>query len=154
MKDNNRPLVQRLTESLASTAQQLMRQLTPTPEQPDRPATNANITRELPEDELAMNKRQQAFASEMFAELLIELPGYQRKISQAWQTGDRQGLRDQVHQLLGAVAYCDAPELEAALRTLHRATMTEDPDSIDSCYTRAFSAINSTLTYSGYYGSV
>ena len=154
MKDNNRPLVQRLTESLASTAQQLLRQLTPTPEQPDRPATNANITHDLPEDELAMNKRQQAFSSEMFAELLIELPGYQRKISQAWQTGDRQNLRDQVHQLLGAVAYCDAPELEAALRTLHRATMTEDPDSIDSCYTRAFSTINSTLTYSGYYGSV
>ena len=153
MQDNNRPLVQRLTASLASTAQQLLRQLTHTPEQPDRAATNADISHELPDDELAMDRRRQAFSNEMFAELLIELPGYQGKISRAWQTGDLQSLRDHVHQLLGAVAYCDAPELEAALRTLQRAIMTEDPASIDSCYTRACGAINSTLTYSGYCGS-
>ena len=154
MKDNNRPLVQRFTASLASTAQQLLRQFMHTPEQPDSPTTNAGIMPELSAEEVAQGRRRQAFSSEMFAELLIELPGYQGKILQAWQTGDRQSLRDHVHQLLGAVAYCDAPELEAALRSLHRAIMTEDPDSIDSCYTRDCSAINSTLMYSGYCGRV
>ena len=110
----------------------------------------------LPDNELATDRRRQAFSSEMFAELLIELPDFQKKISQAWQTGDRHSLRSHLHQLLGAVAYCDAPELEAALRKLYQAIKTEAPDTpniIDACYTRAFTAINSTLQYSGYRGN-
>jgi len=154
MKDNNRPLVQRFTASLASTAQQLLRQLMHTPEQPDSPTTNAGIMPELSAEEVAQGRRRQAFSSEMFAELLIELPGYQGKILQAWQTGDRQSLRDHVHQLLGAVAYCDAPELESALRTLHSSLATDDKDHIDSAYVQARSAIDNALTYSGHYGSV
>ena len=154
MKGNNRPLVQRFTRNLADTAQQLLQQFMQTPAQPDRPTTDTGRMPELSTDAAAPGRIRQSFANEMFAELLIELPDHQEKFSQARRTGDRQGLRDHVHRLLGAVAYCDAPELEAALRSLHRAIMTEDPDSIDSCYTRAFSTINSTLTYSGYYGSL
>ena len=106
----------------------------------------------LADNALAMDRRQQAFSSEMFAELLIELPDFQKKISQAWQTNDRHSLRSHLHQLLGAVAYCDAPELETALRKFHQAIKTEAadaPDSIDACYTHAFNAINSTLQHSG-----
>jgi HPt (histidine-containing phosphotransfer) domain-containing protein len=109
----------------------------------------------LADNELAMDRRRQSFSGEMFAELLIELPDFQKKISQAWQTGDRHSLRSHLHQLLGAVAYCDAPELEMALRKLHQAIKAEAPDttdSIEACYTHASSAINSTLRYSGYRG--
>ena len=91
----------------------------------------------------------------MFAELLLELPGFQKEISQAYQSGDRHSLGRHLHRLRGAVAYCDAPELEAALHHLHQAIKTEGPGSqeiIDACYTRACSAISSTLHNSGYRG--
>jgi HPt (histidine-containing phosphotransfer) domain-containing protein len=156
MKDNHRSRVQRLTGILACKAQQLLRHFRQTPEPPGRPAQDTRSMNDLAEEELAMKRRRQSFSSEIFAELLIELPGYQRKISQAHQSGDRDSLGNHVHQLLGAVAYCDAPELEAALRKLYQAIKTEAPDTpdiIDACYTQAFTAISSTLHYSGYRGS-
>lgn len=155
MKDNNRLQLQRLTGMLASIARQLLQLFRDTPKPADRPATNTIIMSGVPDDGLAMERRRQSFSGEMFAELLIELPGFQKKISQAHQTGDRHSLRSHLHQLLGAVAYCDAPELETALRKLHQAIKTEEPDTqdiIEACYTRAFSAINRTLHYSGYRG--
>ena len=154
MKGNNRPLVQRLTGSLASTAQQLLQQFMQTPAQPDRPTTDTVRMPDLSTDTAAPGRIRQSFANEMFAELLIELPDHQEKLSQARRTGDRQGLRDHLHQLLGAVAYCDAPELESALRTLHSSLATDDKDHIDSAYVQARSAIDNALTYSGHYGSV
>ena len=154
MKGNNRPLVQRFTRNLANTAQQLLQQYMQTPAQPDRPTTGTGLMPDLSTDAAAPGRARQSFANEMFAELLIELPDYQEKISQARRTGDRQGLRDHVHRLLGAVAYCDAPELESALRTLHSSLATDDTDCIDSAYVQARSAIDNTLRYSGYYGSV
>jgi HPt (histidine-containing phosphotransfer) domain-containing protein len=152
MKDHNRSLLQGLTDMLASTARQLFRD---TPKPADRQTPDTGSMPGLPDHALAMDKRRQAFSGEMFAELLIELPDFQKKISQAWQAGDRHSLRGHLHQLLGAVAYCDAPELETALRKFHQAIKTETPDtpdSIDACYTHAFSAINSTLHHSGYRG--
>jgi HPt (histidine-containing phosphotransfer) domain-containing protein len=156
MEDNNGSLLQRLTTALARKAQQLLRHFRQAPEAADRPAQDQHSMNDLLEEELAMKRRQQSFSSEIFAELLIELPGYQSKISRAYQSGDRDSLGNHVHQLLGAVAYCDAPELEAALRKLYQAIKTEAPDTpniIDACYTRAFTAINSTLQYSGYRGN-
>lgn len=156
MKDNNGSLLQHLTASLARKTRHLLRHLGQVPEQPDKPARDPRSMSSFPEDELAMNRRRQSFSSEIFAELLIELPDYQRKISQAYKNGDRDLLRNHVHRLLGAVAYCDAPELETALRTLHRSIRAEAPDSpeiIDASYIRASTAINSTLHYSGYRGN-
>ena len=155
MKDDNRSLPQRLTGLLASTAQQLLQPFRDTSKPADRPAPDTGSMPGLPDHELAMDKRRQAFSGEMFAELLIELPDFQKKISQAYQTGDRHSLRSHLHQLLGAVAYCDAPELETALRKFHQAIKTDapdTPDSIDACYTHALNAINSTLQHSGYRG--
>jgi hypothetical protein len=152
MKDDNRSRLRHLTESLASSAQKLLQRCGQSPQRADSTAPAAGITPAFPEDELALTRPRQSFSSEMFAELLIELPGFHGKISDAYQSGDRAGLRDHVHQLLGAVVYCDAPELEAAIRALHRAIMTTDPDTIEACYARALAAINSTLSYSGYRG--
>jgi len=152
MTDDNRSLLQGLTGMLASSARQLLRDA---PKPADRPAADTDNIPGLANNALALDKRQQTFSSEMFAELLIELPDFQKKISQAWQTNDRHSLRSHLHQLLGAVAYCDAPELETALRKFHQAIKTETPDtpdSIDACYTHAFNAINSTLQHSGYDG--
>ena len=78
------------------------------------------------------------------------MPEFQQKISQAYEDSDLQGLRNNVHQLLGAIVYCDAPELEGALRALHHALATTNTNDIDACYTRAFNTISSTLAYSGF----
>lgn len=158
MKDSHKSPLQRLTATLARSAQRLLLHFRQASELPDKPARNDRSIDDLPNDELVMKRRRQSFSSEMFAELLIELPGYQRKISQAYQSGDRDGLGNHLHQLLGAVAYCDAPELETALRNLYQAIKTaapeDTPDIIDASYTRAFTAISTTLHYSGYRGNV
>ena len=154
MKGNNRPLLQRVTGNLACAAQQLLQQFMQTPAQPDKPATGSGLITESSPAAVVPGRIRQSFACEMFAELLIELPDYQEKFSQAWRVGDRQGLRNHVHRLLGAVAYCDAPELESALRTLHSSLATDDTDRIDSAYVQARSAIDNALAYSGLHGSV
>ena len=145
MKDNDPSLLQRLTQTLTGTAQQLLQCYGHPPEQTDSSPT--------PQQDVAPARPCQPFSSELFAELLIELPEHQGKFMDAYQSGDLCGLKNHAHKLLGAVVYCDAPELEAALRALQQALAT-NPDTIDPCYTRLINTINNTLSYSGYRGSM
>ena len=142
-KQDKQSLRQRLTTALTRTSQQLLEHFSSTPVE----------THDTEDDELLPNSVRHSFSSELFAELLIELPEHRQKISQAYEAGDLQDLRNNVHQLLGAIVYCDAPELEVALRSLHRSLTTTDQDRIDDCYLRALNTINSTLSYSGFGGS-
>ena len=153
MKNDSQSLPQRLTAALTRTSQQLLKRFRNTPAQTGRAEGNTVTIPESQEDELSPGSVRHSFSSELFAALLVELPEHQGKMSQAYQAGDLKGLRNYVHQLLGAIVYCDTPELESALRSLHRALATTDPGTIDACYTRAFNTINSTLTYSGFRGS-
>lgn len=151
MKDDNRSLPQRLTSLLAGSTRRLLQASRDTP----KPATWTPATDSMPGLPDEACRHRPSFSGEMFAELLLELPGFQKEISQAHQSGDRHSLGRHLHRLLGAVAYCDAPELEAALRKLQQAIKTEGPgsqDNIDTCYTLACSAISSTLHNSGYRG--
>ena len=145
MKDNDPSWLQRLTQMLAGTAQQLLQRCGHPAEQTDNLAT--------PQQNVAPTRPRQSFSSELFAELLIELPEQQGKFLQAYQSGDLQSLKNHAHKLLGAVVYCDAPELETALRALQQALAT-NPDTIDLCYTRLINTINNTLSYSGYRGNI
>lgn len=97
----------------------------------------------------AINRK---FSREMFARLLIELPAHRQAMSTAYAAGNQRRLRDCVHQLLGAAAYCDAPELEDGLRELHLALKTEHPPGIDGRFQHAIGVIDSTLASSGYHG--
>jgi HPt (histidine-containing phosphotransfer) domain-containing protein len=90
------------------------------------------------------------FRSEMFVQLLLELPAHRRDIAGAWQAGDVQRLRSCVHRLLGATVYCEAPELEAALRELRHALHTGDTASIALQHAHALEAIDTALSCSGY----
>jgi Hpt domain len=90
------------------------------------------------------------FCSEMFVQLLLELPAHRRDIAESWQVGDLPRLRSCVHRLLGAVVYCDAPELEEALRELHRALHSGDTSDIALQHARALAVIDTTLSGSGY----
>jgi hypothetical protein len=143
MTQDKQSLRQRLTTALTRTSQQLLEHFKSTPVE----------TRTTDDNELPPNSVRHSFSSELFAELLIELPEHRNKISQAYEAENMQDLGNNVHQLLGAIVYCDAPELEVALRSLHRALATADQDRIEACYLRALNTINSTLSYSGFGGS-
>jgi HPt (histidine-containing phosphotransfer) domain-containing protein len=82
------------------------------------------------------------FSSEMFVQLLLELPAHRRDIAASWQAGDLQRLRSCVHRLLGAVVYCDAPELESALRELRSALHSGDASRIALQHAHALEVID------------
>jgi hypothetical protein len=90
-----------------------------------------------------------SFSSEMFVQLLLELPAHRHDIAESWQVGDLQHLRCCVHRLLGATVYCDAPQLEDALRELRRALHTGDISSIALQQAHALDVIDTTLSRSG-----
>ena len=104
----------------------------------------------LPEDDLELDERLRSFPGEMFARLLIELPGHRSDLAAAYQAGDLGRLGHSVHQLLGGAAYCDAPELTTGLRELRLALKTGNPQTIEFYYLRAIDVIDATLRYSGY----
>jgi HPt (histidine-containing phosphotransfer) domain-containing protein len=93
--------------------------------------------------------RDDDFSSEMFVQLLLELPAHRRDIADSWQAGDLQRLRSCVHRLLGAVVYCDAAELEAALRGLRRALHSGDGAGIALQHAHTLKVIDTTLRCSG-----
>ena len=138
----------RFTRAAESIVQFFTRALTPV----NNPLTVAPEVPALPQDTLAPKGRRQSFSGELFAELLSELPVHRRQILRAWEAHDLDTLRSAVHKLLGAVAYCDAPELEEALRELRLAVKTEDQHTIDVYHERALNVLDSTLRYSGYQG--
>jgi HPt (histidine-containing phosphotransfer) domain-containing protein len=110
----------------------------------------APVVPALPEDDLELDERLRSFPGEMFARLLIELPGQRSDIAAAYQAGELDTLGHSVHQLLGGAAYCDAPELTIGLRELRLALKTGDPQTIEFYYLRAIDVIDATLRYSGY----
>lgn len=89
------------------------------------------------------------FASEMFTQFLLELPMQRRRIEDRWRSGDLQRLEGCVHQLLGATVYCKTPDLENALRDLHRALQTRDRKNIARHHAHALAVIDGTLQSCG-----
>ena len=89
------------------------------------------------------------FSNEMFMQLLLELPEHRREIALSWQDGDQQQLRSCVHRLLGAVVYCEAPELESALRELRSALHSGDTTSIAQQHANTLEVIDIYLGQSG-----
>lgn len=86
---------------------------------------------------------------ELFVRLLLELPAQRRLLVACWRNGDLERLQDCVHRLLGATVYCEAPELESALRELHRALQSRDRNRIARCQASALAMIDSTLQHCG-----
>jgi HPt (histidine-containing phosphotransfer) domain-containing protein len=82
--------------------------------------------------------------------LLLELPDYRQRMAEAFAAGDYRRLRDSVHQILGAAAYCEAEELEQGLRQLRLALKTGSDTTIAHYYRRAIRAVDNTLARSGF----
>lgn len=101
-------------------------------------------------DELRLDALSRKFSREVFARLLVELPAQRHVIHEAHTAGNYRRLRDCVHQMLGAAAYCDTPELEDGLRELHLALKTGHAQTIERHFHHAIRVIDSTLGSSGY----
>jgi hypothetical protein len=136
----------RFKQALEAVSRFFKRALTPV----NRPLAAVREAPPLPEDDRLMKGRRQSFSGELFAELLIELPMHRRRLAHACESGNIDTLGKAVHQLLGAVVYCDAPELEEALRELRLAIKTGEQHTIGIYQERAINAIDSTLRVSGY----
>jgi HPt (histidine-containing phosphotransfer) domain-containing protein len=106
-----------------------------------------------PGEDLQLREINRKFSSEMFAQLLLELPGHRQSMQAAYTSGNDRQLSECVHKLLGGTAYCDAPELEASLRELRMALRTGNRDSIDIYFGRAINTMDITLAASGYRAS-
>ena len=118
------------------------------------PGINTEDDSETPHvEDLQLREINRKFSSEMFARLLLELPEHHQAMQTAYTSGNDRQLRECVHKLLGAVAYCDAPELEASLRELRMALRTGNRDTIDIYFDRAINTMNMTLRASGYRAS-
>ena len=89
-------------------------------------------------------------ASELFARLLLELPAHRRELHSAVRIGDQERLGRAAHKLLGAVVYCDLPELAEALRELKRITEAGDARRAGPALERALGLIDELLARSGY----
>ena len=101
-------------------------------------------------EHLQLRQINRKFSSEMFAQLLLELPAHRRTMQAAYTSGNERQLDECVHKLLGGIAYCDAPELEGSLRELRRVLGTGNRDTIDIYFDRAINTIDHTLGASGY----
>ena len=148
MDGNNKPARHSRTGRFTRVATRVQRFFTSVLAPVNTPPAATQELPQLPKDTQAPRGRKQPFSSELFIELLTELPTHRRQILHAWEAGDLDTLRSAVHKLLGAVVYCNAPELEEALRELRLALKTEDQHTIDVYHERAINALDSTLRYS------
>jgi HPt (histidine-containing phosphotransfer) domain-containing protein len=89
------------------------------------------------------------FSSELFASLLLELPEHRQALLNARAGEDISELGRCTHKLLGAVVYCDLPELAGALRALQQAIRCEDTDAITPACNASIRAIDTVLSKSG-----
>ena len=101
-------------------------------------------------DPLHLDMIRQRFSGEMFAQLLLELPCHRNTLHMAYTSGDHAQLRTCVHQVLGAVVYCNEPGLEQALRSLQHTLKVGNTHDIDSDLRGTIDLIDATLAGSGY----
>lgn len=109
----------------------------------------ARTTRNVSRPGAAAGTVSDRFASQLYANLLKELPLHRQAFTAAWLADDRQTLADCTHRLAGAVAYCNLPELGAALDDLESAIRRDDEQVLPRTYNRASREIDELLESSG-----
>lgn len=98
-----------------------------------------------PKRDSRLERLSREFSREMYVHLLHELPDYREKMVQAFAAGDYQGLHSVVHQIAGAVAYCDARELEQELRRLLMALRLDNHHVIAAYHQRVIDCFDATI---------
>ncbi len=90
------------------------------------------------------------FSSELFASLLLELPEHRHALLDAHASQDIDALGRCTHKLLGAVVYCDLPELTRSLHKLQHVIRSEDVNAVTPACNASVQAIEALLAKSGY----
>jgi len=89
-------------------------------------------------------------ASKLFARLLLELPEHRRDLQSAYRDGRNEQLERAAHKLLGAVVYCELPELAGALRELKQAAGAGNAGLAEPAFGKTIRLIDDLLACSGY----
>jgi HPt (histidine-containing phosphotransfer) domain-containing protein len=89
-------------------------------------------------------------ASELFARLLLELPEHRRDLQSAYRDGNNEQLERSAHKLLGAVVYCELPELASALRELKQTIGSGGAGLTGPALGKTIRLIDDLLDCSGY----
>jgi len=100
----------------------------------------------------ARSRLSSMLASELFARLLLELPGHRRELQSAARDGNTERLDRAAHKLLGAVLYCDLPELADALRETKRRCASRNGEQAETAAALPIRLIDELLTRSGFRG--
>jgi len=90
-------------------------------------------------------------ACELFARLLLELPEHRRDLQSAYRDGSHEQLERSAHKLLGAVVYCELPELASALRELKQTIKSGDDELTGPAFGKTLRLIDDLLACSGYH---
>lgn len=90
-------------------------------------------------------------ASELFARLLLELPEHRHDLQLAYRDGSDEQLERSAHKLLGAVVYCELPELASALRELKQTIKSGDDELTGPAFGKTLRLIDDLLACSGYH---
>ena len=90
-------------------------------------------------------------ASELFARLLLELPEHRHDLQSAYRDGRNKQLERSAHKLLGAVVYCELPELASALRELKQTINSGDDELTVPAFGKTLRLIDDLLASSGYH---
>jgi HPt (histidine-containing phosphotransfer) domain-containing protein len=91
-------------------------------------------------------------ASELLARLLLELPEQRRDLLSAYRDDNLEQLARSTHKLLGAVVYCELPDLAAALRKLGQTLRSGEAGQTGPAFGKVIRLIDELLAYSGYRG--
>jgi HPt (histidine-containing phosphotransfer) domain-containing protein len=89
------------------------------------------------------------FSSELFASLLLELSEHRQALLDAQASQDIDALGRCAHKLLGAVVYCDLPELTGALGKLQEVIRSGEINAITPACNASVQAIEVLLAKSG-----
>ena len=138
--DRRRSLWSRITSTLR-TQKAATRAGSPDPAGQTQPVDDSET--------LARSGLPDRFASQLFASLLLELPEHRQAFTTAWLANDHPSLAASAHRLAGAVAYCDLPELSAALTGLERALREGDEAALPQAYNLASRELDALLEKSG-----
>jgi HPt (histidine-containing phosphotransfer) domain-containing protein len=90
-------------------------------------------------------------ASEMLALLLLELPDHRHTLMTTFMEKQYEALASHTHRLLGAVSYCNLPELAMALEELQKTTKSGDTNTIGLSHSKVILGIDALLVKSGYH---
>jgi HPt (histidine-containing phosphotransfer) domain-containing protein len=92
---------------------------------------------------------QETLGSVILARLLLELPQHRQHFLSAMQDRDYERLERCRHKLAGAVAYCELPQLSAALYELHQALKTDNAERIHHECSNAICCMTELMENSG-----